>query len=521
MKHIERARATCTVVSLLALYQVADVGESSSPILADEAKHDAQPAVTLIDVTSLKDARRTYARCGEQREGTLVVGSLSDAGGTPWCNGRPTYWLLGHQPENEAPFCFDAHEKQWFPRYESSLDTIDKDDDNKQIDLRSNKKTPNLDRHDCVKLDVNGDNIDDIVCVLGAYKGMGGAYNELYFTSSVNNRLEKQRNHGLWKYLNMRTRFMVALKSPDSKGKKNLIFIATKAKERRDGKPNQHRMFRVVERPPYFEEIAGPWVDYGFIPVCVVAGDVNSDGIDDLIACGDTRRKNDGSRIYIQDHAGDWRAVSDRHLELSHANAHGWRNVRIVDINKDGLNDLAVVGEAKNGKHYLRIFKGIRSDADEPANGYAAPWIRFDQPVFEADLDYASPDLEFFDFNADGILDLYVVQVDESHGYCAGNADKSLWGLTPPRDTAPDLLFQGRGDFEFHDPIYMTHSLPGCGNIVERFGGGYAQALVLAQGTRSRPGYNVLLTWEGSKFHPRAADSSHSPGRELGVDCGK
>lgn len=485
------------------------------------AKDDVQPAVTVIDTTSLKIANGAPIGCSERGEGTRVVGSLSDAEGTPWCNGRPTFWLVGHQPENEAPFCFDENSKKWSPRYEASLDTIDEDNDNKRIDARYNKETPNIDRHDCVKLDVNGDHLDDIICVLGAYKGKGGAYNELYFTDPTNNRLEKQRNHGLWAFLNMRTRFLVALRSPDSRGKDDRLFVATKAVKRDDGKPNQHRMFKVIARPPYFEELSGPWVNYGFSPECVVVGDINSDGLDDLIACEGNRRKDGGSRIYIQDKGGDWHIASNSELDLSQSNARNWRNVRVVDLNNDGLNDLAVVADDRRGKHYVRIFAGIRSNSEKFPRKRGTPWIRFDKPVFEATMNYTSPDLEFFDFDSDGLKDLYVVQVNESKGYCAGKARRQSSNAVPPPDNAPDVLFRGRGDFKFHEPVYMTHRLPGCGYMVERFGDESARALVLAQGSRSRPGYNVLLTWKGSRFHPRASDSSDMPGREPDVDCGE
>jgi hypothetical protein len=67
-----------------------------------------------------------------------------------------------------------------------------------------------IDRHDCVYCDVDGDGIEDIVCLVGANVGRGVSYNKLYITEK-DGSLIKVPKHGLQKYPTMRTRVMAKL----------------------------------------------------------------------------------------------------------------------------------------------------------------------------------------------------------------------------------------------------------------------------------------------------------------------
>ncbi len=474
-------------------------------------RFDVQPRVTVVDAPSGFSVGSSLGK----RVGSRLFGSVSDAEGTPWCHGQPTYWLVGHQSEREAPYCFNADDRCWTPRYDVALDTIEQDGDNRRIDLRYLKERPSMDRHDCVGVDVDRDGARDLICGLGAFKGQGGAYNELYITDPATGRPEKQRGHGLWEYRNMRSRLMVTLSSGEARDTDDLLFISTQAAERGDGAPNQHRMFRILAMEPFFEEVPGPWIEYGFSPQCLVAGDLNGDGLEDLVACGGhrLRKRRGASRVFIQE-AHSWRVARADELDLAKTHARGWRNVRIVDLNGDGLNEIVVVGQYPAGGGYLRILEGTAiGDGAGSLTGNAAGFS-VDAPVFEARLPYAAPDLEVFDHDGDGIKDIYVVQVDEEEGYCARRADLlSLGGDAPPLDNARDLLFAGVGSFQFAEPVAMDHELPGCGFLVERFGDESAKALVLAHGNNSRPGYNVLLTWAGSDFQPQT--STGDPNRAI------
>lgn len=195
--------------------------------------------------------------------------------------------------------------------------------------------------------------------------------------------------------------------------------------------------------------------------------------------------------IFLQHPDSSWTQV-----EVNHQNMKDWRNARVADIDGDGLNDLVVVGfggrKTKKPTSYIRIYKGT---GEYPFFDFKAAG-----QLFEQTTPYATPDVEVCDVNADGYPDLYVVQVDELQGsgkYCAKDWDKPYKGPRPPAsfvpdaDLAPDLLLLG-SETGF-TAISMTHSEPGCGNIVEKFGGN--QTLLLAQGTMGRPGHNLLLQW--------------------------
>lgn len=112
-----------------------------------------------------------------------------------------------------------------------------------------------IDRHGCLALDVNGDRVVDMVCLVGANKGKGFGYNELYLTKS-DGTLKKVTNHGLQKYPSMRARLIGRLVR--ERDKSMLLFVSAEGHlHRSDGKPSQHRMFRLLKtkKPPYFKEV--------------------------------------------------------------------------------------------------------------------------------------------------------------------------------------------------------------------------------------------------------------------------
>lgn len=102
----------------------------------------------------------------EEFPSRMVFGSLSMPLGAPWCQGMPGYWLIGHQPYEETPWClvpkngsieeavqrgfqdYDFANSTWAQNSPALLDTQDRlnDDDNRN----------SIDRHQCVAMDVNG-----------------------------------------------------------------------------------------------------------------------------------------------------------------------------------------------------------------------------------------------------------------------------------------------------------------------------------------------------------------------------
>lgn len=137
----------------------------------------------------------------------------------------------------------------------------------------------NIDRHDCVNLDVNLDGSIDLVCLVGADKGEGVGYNELYLTRG-NGSLHKVKRHGLQKFPGMRTRNAAKLKH-EATGS-YLIFVGTTGYRRDDGRSNVHRMFRHLQtgKPPYFVHVPGPW-EKNFAVAATLVADVNNDGLDE------------------------------------------------------------------------------------------------------------------------------------------------------------------------------------------------------------------------------------------------
>ena len=107
----------------------------------------------------------------EQTPSRKVVGSLSMPDGSPWCNGKPTYWLVGHDPF-DSPMCKSLG-GGWARNNATMFDYID--------DLNA-IHSERIDRHQCVHLYVNNDTLPDVACAVGANVGRGYGYNELYFT---------------------------------------------------------------------------------------------------------------------------------------------------------------------------------------------------------------------------------------------------------------------------------------------------------------------------------------------------
>ena len=199
--------------------------------------------------------------------------------------------------------------------------------------------------------------------------------------------------------------------------------------------------------------------------------------------------------MILQNPDGSW-----TDLPASGAWSKNWHNARLADITGDGFPDLIVVGWNSS----IRIFQGSPS----------YPHFDFNkQPYYERVLPYSATDVEVLDVNGDGLLDLYVVQVDVTPNvtnYCFNGLfkPKNWWGFaspqspsnyTPPLDEAPDLLLLGKpkgANFsaqDLFDEVFMEHAEPGCGFFLERFGSN--RTLILGQGNHEMPGHNLLLQW--------------------------
>ena len=86
--------------------------------------------------------------------------------------------MTGHQKFDESPFCLN--DGKWILHNNTYLDSADV--------LNLDK----IDRHYCVTMDVNRDGRDDVLCNVGASKGMGEGFNELYITQPDGSLLKIQ-----------------------------------------------------------------------------------------------------------------------------------------------------------------------------------------------------------------------------------------------------------------------------------------------------------------------------------------
>lgn len=225
----------------------------------------------------------------ERNPARKVLGSISLPEGSPWCDGKPTYWLIGHQPKDESPWCLAndnstanfSNYNYTFSQWEmSSVAILDTQDELNVID-----GPRNLDRHDCTLVDANDDGLPDVVCGVGANSGRGNGFNELYLTQAEDSALGAKgslvkilEGHGLHLFPTMRNRFAASLKAADGS---TLVILATRGQPRDDGEPNQHRMFRLQHQGPlgyFFEHVPGPWIQYTKAS-CLHIVDVNNDGL--------------------------------------------------------------------------------------------------------------------------------------------------------------------------------------------------------------------------------------------------
>ena len=132
--------------------------------------------------TNLRVSRRTSASSLQptvtivEHVSRRVFGSVSFPLGHPWCHGKPTYWLIGHESKMEAPHCLITNHTGSFANY---LFTGSMWEENTNIKLQSG-----LDRHDCATLDLNRDKVPDLVCGIGVVRGTSTSQMEIYLDAS-------------------------------------------------------------------------------------------------------------------------------------------------------------------------------------------------------------------------------------------------------------------------------------------------------------------------------------------------
>ncbi len=159
--------------------------------------------------------------------------------------------------------------------------------------------------------------------------------------------------------------------------------------------------FKNVIRETYDDNIATNLNKYNGGGVGVA--DFNGDGLQDLyfVSCDDT------NRLYLN--LGNLK-FRDATLESGLASPDGFETaVTMADVNADGLLDIyicrsgSVVNEARRNRLYIN--KGVKKDAA----GFPIPTFSEESKRYGLDDKSASTGANFFDFDGDGDLDLYLL----------------------------------------------------------------------------------------------------------------
>jgi hypothetical protein len=115
----------------------------------------------------------------EQLPARRQLGSISLPHGSPWCDGKPTYWLVGHQGDHESPWCLQVSNdtsldfSNSYYNYSGSMWELSTVAVLDEKDALNDDGKRYIDRHDCEVMDVNQDNVPDVLCGVGADSGKG------------------------------------------------------------------------------------------------------------------------------------------------------------------------------------------------------------------------------------------------------------------------------------------------------------------------------------------------------------
>lgn len=416
----------------------------------------AQPSVTTIDNT-----HRNF--------GHIFMGQR-----TAFCAGNRTLWFVGHN--REPPLC-ETGPGLW-ENTSSIREQMFEDND----------------RHDCESIDVNNDGIDDIICATGAMKGQGARHDEV-FQVFQNGSYLKLENHGLGDLPTMRSRSPIQLTAANGD---KLILMLVQGVPRDDGQHNMHRMYRLVpgERVTFLP-VPGPWEEH-YDANSGLVFDFDNDGLDDILVIENpAKSRKCGSsgltKLYLQSPTGAWRKV-----ELP-ARFGDIRAARVRDVTGDQIADIVLTTWSQKR---ILVFKGLANRAE--------PFFDFTNPYFRMILPQTAEDIELLDVNSDGLVDIYVPQIDADTGkrfewseaenrpaayYCGARNMGSNTYDDVPRDQISDLLLVGQRSSDNQRtwaPQWMDHQAKGCGRFAVALGG---QELALAHGTESRPGQTLILRW--------------------------
>jgi FG-GAP-like repeat len=183
------------------------------------------------------------------------------------------------------------------------------------------------DRHGCAWGDVNLDGRDDLYCAKGAHGGTVKKWNELWIQRRDGSFVDRAHAYGVEDVWGRGRRVAFIDLNHDRYPD---LFVGNDT-PRRDGRPSPNRTFVNVRGTSFREARVGLTRETG--AECVQVLDVNHDGWDDLLVCG-----NDGLELDVRLPRGGF---EDRAAGLNVPPAPAdW--VRIEDVSGDGRRDLLV-----------------------------------------------------------------------------------------------------------------------------------------------------------------------------------